>query len=178
MPENAKKKMIPTNKMLWNKIYQHGHKHSPTRGWVREEYVSSNVPGIWYFNRATVIGYREMNIQDCVEDMAARVRFWALYFNTTEVSEIMDRPLPYDTEPEMTADNIDRLNVYYKYYFENMGKLVGIVATKKEAYEMADILFEQRRRFVEERQQALDHIYDNASIVGLTVDGLDDLPYS
>ena len=168
----------------WIKIYQHGCKQNPVRGWVRDEYIPGYAPGSFFYTKATVYGYREeFDYSNLCEDMTARVRHFALYFTCREVSEVIERPEPYATEEEMLVDaNVTAPNTccaaYYRYYFADIthDSLIGIFMTKHKCYELADLLLSQRRTYVEERKQAIENIYDNMNI-GLEVDGLDDLPF-
>ena len=66
-------------------------------------------------------------------------------------------------------------NGYYQYYYEDKGKLIGIVDTKKKAFLMADTLFRKRKQWIDEQRQAVNNIYNDMNIG--TVDGLDELPF-
>ena len=173
-----------SNNKEWIKIYQHGCKNNPVRGWVRDEYIPGYAPGLYFYTKATVIGYREeFDYDNFCEDMTARVRHFALYFTGREVSEVIERPEPYQTEDEMLADaNVTDpttcYGAYYRYYFADIthDSLIGVFTTKHKAYEIADMLINQRRRYVEERKKAIENIYKEMNI-GLVVDGLDALPY-
>lgn len=170
-----------SEKSEWIKIFQHGCKNEPVRGYVREECIPGYAPGVWYFQKATVIGHREMDLDSCKEDMTSRIRFWELYFWANETRELKERPEPYDDAQEMmddcngTGSNMSE-NPYFFYYFKHIGRFVGIVDTKKKAYQMADRLFEKRRAWVDANKKAIESIYNNINI-GLAVDGLDALPF-
>lgn len=175
---------MSTNKE-WIKIYQHGCKNNLVRGWVRDEYIPGYAPGLYLYTKATVIAYREgFDKDNLCEDMTARIRHFALYFTGREVSEITIRPEPYQTEDEMLVDaNVTDPTTcngaYYRYYYADIthDSLIGVFTTKHKCYEIADLLFEKRRKYVSDRKEALEHIYDNINVGLLTVDGLDTLPF-
>ena len=179
MNENNEKNKVSDNKK-WIKIYQHGCKKEPVRGYVREECIPGYAPGVWFVQKATVIGHREMNIVSCEEDMSSRVRFWELYYWANETRELKERPEPYDDVQglidgsELDANMTE--NPYFSYYFKHIGRFIGIVDTKKKAYQMADRLFEMRRIRIEENKKAIENVYNNMNI-GLEIDGLDALPF-
>lgn len=173
-----------SDKSAWIKIYQHGCKQNPVRGWVRDEYIPGYAPGSLFYSKATVYGFREeFDYDNLCEDMNARVRHFALYFTGREVSEVKERPEPYKTEAEMLID-VSGSNLttcygdYYRYYYADITQesLIGVFTTKHKAYEIADLLFSQRRTYVEERKQAIENVYQEMNI-GLVVDGLDELPF-
>ena len=167
-----------SEKSEWIKIFQHGCKNEPVRGYVREEHIAGAL-GLFYTTKATIIGHREMDIEECTENMASRVRFWELYLYCDETTDVQTPPEPYETKQEWfeTLDGVDEekmYNAYFQYYYENIGRFIGIVDTKRKACYMAEKLINQRRKWVEERIKALDNIPD---VIGLSVDGLDDLPF-
>ncbi len=159
----------------WIKIYQHGCTSEPVRGYVREEHIAGAL-GLFYTAKATIIGHREMDIEECMENMASRVRFWELYLSCDEVTEVQPPPEPYETEQKWfeALDEEKTYNAYFKYYYENIGRFIGIVDTKRKACYMADKLINQRKQWVEERIKAVDNI---PNVIGLSVDNLDDLPF-
>ncbi len=172
------------DKSAWIKIYKHGCKQNPVRGWVRDEYIPGYAPGSYFYTKATVYGFREdFDYDNFREDMTARVRHFALYFTGREVSEVIERPEPYQTEADMLVDVSGNnlmtcYGAYCRYYYDDIthDSLIGVFSTKHKAYEIADLLFSQRRTYVEERKQAIEKAYNEMNI-GLVVDGLDDLPF-
>ena len=167
-----------SDKSDWIKIYQHGCKNEPVRGYVREEHIAG-ASGVWYTVKMTIIGHREMDLEKCIENTISRVRFWELYIYCAETTEVLTPPEPYETEREL-FDALDEVseertyNAYFRYYFENIGRFIGIVDTKRKACYMAEKLINQRRQWVEERNKVLDNI---PNMIGLSVDNLDDLPF-
>ena len=158
----------------WIKIYQHGCKEEPVRGYAKELYIAGK--GVLFCTRATVIGHREMDIEKCEEDMSTRVRYWELYFNSYQNDSIQEPPAPYETEGEMQKKCGERLanNPYFNYYFGDIGRFIGIVDKKHLAYKMADTLFERRKEWVEEQSPQSD--IGKEMCVEMVVNGLDALP--
>ncbi len=158
----------------WIKIYKHGCKEEPVRGYAKEIYIAGK--GALFCTRAIIIGHREMNIAKCEEDMSSRVRYWELYFNSYQTDSIQEPPKPYETEEEMLQKCGDKRadNPYFQHYFGNIGRFIGIVDKKHLAYKMADTLFERRKKWVEEQSQQSD--IDKELCVEMAVNGLDALP--
>lgn len=158
----------------WIKIYKHGCKEEPVRGYAKEQYIVGK--GSLFYTRALIIGHREMDIEKSEEDMSTRVRYWELYFQSVQADSIQEPPAPYETEGEMRKECGEKLadNPYFQHYFGDIGRFIGIVDKKHLAYKMADTLFEQRRQWVEEQTQQSDICKDIC--VGMAVNGLDALP--
>ncbi len=161
----------------WLKIYQYGYFQKSVRGLCCEEYLKGYGTEHFFYSKATIIGYREVSLETCEEDMNARVRHWALYFNSRETTEMAQPPKLYTNVEEgkgnfgKEGNNIS-CRPYYKHYYVDIGSLVGIFDSKKKAKQVGEKLLNQRRLRVLERLEVVNKSPDK----GISSDDMD-LPF-
>ena len=145
----------------WVKIYQYGCLQEPIRGICCEEYLNGYGTEHFFYAKATIIGYREVNLETCEENMDTRVRHWALYFDSRETNKTVQSPKPYATVEEIldvygVKGDDKASSPYYRHYFLNIGSLIGIFETKKKAKEIGERLLEQRQLCIEQRLKVVN----------------------
>lgn len=145
----------------WVKIYHFGCLKEPVRGLCCEEYIQGYGAEHFFYAKATIRFFREIDIETCEEDMNTRVRHWGLYFDSRETTSMAQAPKPYSSVDEILdiyekEGNNNTCSPYYKYYYMDIGKMVGIFDTKKKAKQVGERLLYQRSLWVEQRLKAIN----------------------
>lgn len=153
----------------WVRIYQYGCTQEPVRGLCCEENIQGYGAEHFFYAKATIIGHREVNVDTCEADMNTRVRHWSLYFDNRETTAIVRIPKPCASFKDGVGNigkegNRNACSHYYKHYYLDIGKLVGIFGTKKKAKQVGERLLDQRRLWVEQRLEVFNKM-QNKSIV-------------
>ncbi|MEE3469050.1 MAG: hypothetical protein VZR24_00125 [Butyrivibrio hungatei] len=147
----------------WVKLYQYGCVQEPVCGMCCEEYIHGYGPEHFFYAKATIIGYREVNAETLEEDMNSRVRHWGLYFVSRESTKIVEPPILYETVEEIIDNNEKQGNnnacsLYYNHYYLHKGNLIGFFTTKKMAKQVAERLLDQRKMFVGQRLSVVNEM--------------------